>query len=80
MSKAGVKGYVKTNVFFTTYDEALAEEILKLIESKYKVLEKHRSRVTNDFYFVSIEGNAEDLEELLKGKVSWFKVDVLVFR
>ncbi len=80
VSKAGVKGYVKTNIFFTTYDEALAEEIFKHVEARYKVLEKHRSKVISDFYFISVEGNAEELKELLKDRVSWFKIDVLVFK
>jgi hypothetical protein len=77
----GHKGYVKTSIFFTTYDSSVANEIYGNIASKYKVLNYVRSRVVKELYFIEVEGNVKEfVEELLKGRVIWYKVDVLEFK
>ncbi len=78
--KSGRKGYVKTAIFFTTYDESVATEILDRIKERYKVIESHRSKVLREIYYVAVEGNAKDVEDLLRSRVEWFKVDVLTFK
>jgi len=81
VSAIGKKGYVKTNIFFTTYDESVAAEIIDKIKSNYKVLEIVRSSVLNEIYFMSLEGNlSNEVEELLKDKVLWYKIDILEFK
>ena len=79
-STKGSKGYVKTTIFFTTYDEDLAKNIMDKISKDFKVLEKRRSRVLKEIYYIAVEGDASSLDEFLKGKVNWYKIDVLEFK
>ena len=76
----GAKGYVKTTIFFTTYDEELARRILDEIAGTFKVLESKRSRVLKEVYYVAVEGDARSVENSLKGRVNWYKIDVLEFK
>lgn len=76
----GSKGYVKTTIFFTTYDENIAKDIMDRIAKEFKVLESKRSRVLKEVYYMAVEGDARSVEDLLRGKVNWYKVDVLEFK
>lgn len=79
--KAGVKGYVKTNIFLTAYEEGIVQNLLKnLSERGYKILEFSKSDVVDYVYFISVEGDAREAEELLKDKAPWFKVELLEFK
>ena len=71
---------VKTSIFFTTYDEKEAAEVLDYIRSNYKVIEEERSSVVKELYYVCVEGRAGELKEYLKDKVLWQKVDVIEFK
>ena len=71
---------VKTSIFFTTYDEREATEILNYIRSNYKVIEEQRSTVVKELYYVCVEGRADELEEYLRNKVLWHKVDIIEFK
>ena len=71
---------VKTSIFFTTYDEKEAAEILNYIRSNYKVIGEERSSVVKELYCVCVEGRASELKEYLKDKVLWHKVDVIEFK
>ncbi len=71
---------VKTSIFFTTYDEKEAAEILNYIRSNYKVIGEERSSVVKELYYVCVEGRASELKEYLKDKVLWHKVDVIEFK
>jgi len=71
---------VKTSIFFTTYDEKRAAEILNYIRSNYKVIEEERSTVVKELYYVCVEGKASELKEYLKDKVLWHKVDIIEFK
>lgn len=80
MSKTGLKGYVKTNIFLTVYDEDFVKDLLKELDKRsYKILKFSKSEVVDYFYYISVEGNAKEIEELIKGKVPWYKVEVLEF-
>jgi len=79
LSKAGLKGYVKTNIFLTTYDESFVKELLKELEKKHRILEFSKSEVVDHFYYISVEGDARGFEEILKDKTPWYKVEVLEF-
>ena len=79
MSAEGVKS-VKTSIFFTTYENGVAEELIREISEKYEVIESGRSKVVEEMYYVFVKGDAKDIEDLLGGRVLWFKVDVLVFK
>lgn len=48
--------YVKTSIYFTTYDDGLAEEILNYLRSNYEVIESRRSEVVRELYYVSLRG------------------------
>lgn len=75
-----MKGYVKTNIFLTAYDEDFVRYLLKeLGERNYKILEFSKSEVVDYFYYVSVEGNAKEIEELIKDRVPWCKVEVIEF-
>lgn len=76
----GSKGYVKTTIFFTTYDESIAKDIIDRIAKEFKILENKRSRVLKEIYYVAVEGDARSVEDLLRGRVNWYKVDVLEFK
>lgn len=77
----GRKGYVKTSIFFSTYNEALADEVRKYLELRFKLLTFTRSNVVKELYFAEVEGNVKEyVEELLSGKTLWYKVDVLEFK
>jgi len=76
----GSKGYVKTTIFFTTFDENVAKDIMDKIAKEFKVLESKRSRVLREVYYIAVEGDARSVEDLLRGKVNWYKVDVLEFK
>ncbi len=76
----GLKGYVKTTIFFTTFDENVAKDIMDKIAKEFKVLENKRSRVLKEVYYIAVEGDARSVEDLLRGKVNWYKVDVLEFK
>ncbi len=76
----GLKGYVKTTIFFTTYDENVAKDIMDSIAKEFKVLESKRSRVLREVYYIAVEGDARSVEDLLRGRVNWYKVDVLEFK
>jgi len=76
----GLKGYVKTTIFFTTYDESVARDIIGKIAREFKILENKQSRVLNEIYYIAVEGDARSVEGLLKGKVNWYKIDVLEFK
>ncbi len=76
----GSKGYVKTTIFFTTYDENIAKDLMDKIAKEFKVLESKRSRVLKEVYYIAVEGDARSVEDLLRGKVNWYKVDVLEFK
>ncbi|MEM0025990.1 MAG: hypothetical protein QXV93_06145 [Zestosphaera sp.] len=80
MSKAGSKGYVKTNIFLTVYDDGFVRGLLEELSRKsYKILEFSKSEVVDYFYYISVEGNAKEIEGLIKDKVPWYKVEVLEF-
>lgn len=80
-SRVGVKGYVKTNIFITAYEEEIVQNLLKsLSERGYKILEFSKSDVVDYVYFISVEGDAREAEGLLKDKVPWFKVELLEFK
>ncbi|MEO3993677.1 MAG: hypothetical protein QN229_05200 [Desulfurococcaceae archaeon TW002] len=80
MSKAGLKGYVKTNIFLTIYDDNFIRDLIKELEKKnYKILEFGKSEVVDYFYYVSVEGDAKEIKELIKDKVPWYRVEVLEF-
>ena len=75
-----MKGYVKTNVFLTVYDDNFIKDLIKTLERKnYRILEFSRSEVIDYFYYISVEGNAKEIEELIKDKAPWYKVEVLEF-
>lgn len=75
-----MKGYVKTNIFLTAYEEDFVKELLEELEKRnYKILEFSKSDVVDYFYYISVEGNAKEVEELIKEKVPWYKVEVLKF-
>jgi len=76
----GSKGYVKTTIFFTTYDENIAKDLMDKISKEYKVLESKQSRVLKEVYYVAVEGDARSVEDLLRGRVNWYKIDVLEFK
>ncbi len=76
----GSKGYVKTTIFFTTFDENVAKDIMDKIAKEFKVLESKRSRVLREVYYIAVEGDARSVEDLLRGKVNWYKVDVMEFK
>jgi len=77
----GHKGYVKTSVFFTTYDEKFVESVKNAISLKYKIITFTRSRVVKELYFIEVEGDVRDfIDNLLKDKVLWYKVDVIEFK
>jgi len=71
--------YVKTSIYFTTYDEGVAEEILNYLRSNYEVIESRRSEVVRELYYVSLKGEHPEISSALEGKVIWFKVDLLEF-
>ncbi len=76
----GRKGYIKTSVFFITYDEVLAKEICKAVELKAKLITFLRSNVIKELYFMEIEGNVKgSIEDILRDKVLWYKIDVIEF-
>jgi len=80
LSKAGLKGYVKTNIFLTAYEEDFVKELIKELEERnYKILEFSKSEVVDYFYYISVEGDVKEAEELIKEKVPWYKVEVLRF-
>ncbi|MCD6085234.1 MAG: hypothetical protein J7J20_06835 [Desulfurococcales archaeon] len=70
----------KTLIFFTSYSEDDAKKVLSYIKSRYKILEERQSIVVRELYYVSIEGRADELNELLKDKVLWHKIDVIEFK
>lgn len=76
----GSKGYVKTAIFFTTYDENVAKSIIDEIAKDFRILENKRSRVLKEIYYIAVEGDARSVEDLLRGRVSWYKVDILEFK
>ncbi|MEM2022004.1 MAG: hypothetical protein QXP80_07260 [Zestosphaera sp.] len=80
-SKAGLKGYVKTNIFLTAYDEGLIDELLRELDRRgFRVLESSKSEVVDHLYFISVEGDAREVKELLEGKAAWLKVELLEFK
>ncbi|MCS7107995.1 MAG: hypothetical protein RMH77_03860 [Sulfolobales archaeon] len=77
----GHKGYIKTSVIYVTYNDAVSNEILNTLSLKYKVLSFARSKVVKELYYVEVEGNVkEDMEEFLRNRTIWYKVDVLEFK
>lgn len=77
----GHKGYVKTSVFFTTYDEVLANDIRKAVELNARLITFLKSNVIKELYFMEIEGNAKEfIEDLLRERVLWYKIDVIEFK
>lgn len=75
-----MKGYVKTNIFLTVYGESFVRDLIKELERRnYRILEFSKSEVVDYFYYVSVEGDAKEIEELIKGRVPWYKVEVLEF-
>ncbi|MEM1982293.1 MAG: hypothetical protein QXD94_00100 [Sulfolobales archaeon] len=77
----GHKGYIKTSILYATYDESLANEICNTISSKYKVISSNRSKVVKELYYVEVEGDVKrSMEELLRDKTIWYKVEVLEFK
>ena len=75
-----MKGYVKTNIFLTAYEEDFVKELIKELEERnYKILEFSKSEVVDYFYYISVEGDVKEAEELIKEKVPWYKVEVLRF-
>jgi len=68
---------VKTSVFFTTYEDDVAEGILNYLRSNYEVIEVHRSRVIGELYYVSMRGKHPEVSRALEGRVLWLKVDVV---
>lgn len=75
-----MKGYVKTNIFLTAYDENFVSYLLGELEKRsYKILEFSKSEVVDYFYYISVEGNAKEIEELIKDRVPWYRVEVLEF-
>ncbi len=80
-SRVGLKGYVKTNIFLTAYDEGFVQELLRgLGERGYRILEFSKSGVVDHIYFISVEGDAREAESLLKERTPWFKVELLEFK
>lgn len=77
----GHKGYIKTSVIYVTYNDAISNEILNTLSLKYKVLSFARSKVVKELYYVEVEGNVkEGMEEFLRNRTIWYKVDVLEFK
>ncbi len=75
-----MKGYVKTNIFLTAYDDGFVRDLIKELEKRnYRILEFSKSEVVDYFYYLSVEGNAKEIEELIKGNVPWYRVEVLEF-
>ncbi len=75
----GDKVRVKTALYFITYDEGKAEEILNEISVKYDVIESHRSTVIKELYYVALEGRHPEIADFVRDTASWFKVDILEF-
>jgi len=78
----GTKGTSRTDIFFTTYDEKVANNLINIIKSKYKVLKVSRSKVLSEFYYISLEGKVKDVEDIvstIKG-ITWYKIDYIEFR
>jgi hypothetical protein len=70
----------KTALYFTTYDEKKAEDILHEISIRYNVIELKRSTIIKELYYVALEGRHPEISDLVRNVASWFKVDVLEFR
>ena len=70
---------VRTSIYFTTYEDHVAEEVLKYLKSSYEVIESRRSEVVRELYYVSLRGKHPEVSKALEGKVLWLKVDLLEF-
>lgn len=73
-----LRGSPKLAVYFTTYFRDLASEIIKTISEKYDVVKVAESSVVDGFYFLLIEGEADQsyLESLLKrDEITWYKLE-----
>ncbi|MEM2004680.1 MAG: hypothetical protein QW705_04150 [Zestosphaera sp.] len=81
VGKVGLKGYVKTNIFLTAYDEEFVQELLRSLGRRgYRILEFSKSEVVDHIYFISVEGDAREVENQLKDRTPWFKVELLEFK
>ena len=70
-----------TVIFFTTYRDDVASDILDYFRSKYEVMEFKRSSVVKELYYLKVKDavKGED-EEVLKEKAIWWKIDILEFK
>jgi hypothetical protein len=73
---------VRINVYITSYQNEVIEEVESKLSQLGKILKKSRSSVVSQFYFYRLETNdKESIEKLLKeyeekDLISWFKVEV----
>ncbi len=68
----------KTAVYFTTYYEDLAKEVIRSLTSTYRVIKVVRSSIVDGFYYVLIEGEVPEDEVgklLRRDEITWFKVE-----
>ncbi|OYT50453.1 MAG: hypothetical protein B6U73_04045 [Desulfurococcales archaeon ex4484_204] len=82
-SRAGIKGYVRTDVFITSYDEGSVNKLVSELKSRFNVVGVVRSSVVSELYYVSIEGDVVgEVREILKRypEILWYKLDKVEFK
>lgn len=68
----------KSAVYFTTYYKELAEEVIKSLSERYKVIRVTESSVVDGFYYVLIDGEVdpEHVDALLRrDEITWYKLE-----
>lgn len=71
----------RVNVYITTYNYEIIEEVEKTLSRLGLVIEKKRSSVVPQFFYYRIEvSNREDLEKALreyyeKDLIAWYKIE-----